>query len=614
MSLRVIMGEFNSTDFLKTVSSAPGVYRMYDENQTVIYVGKAKDLKKRLSSYFRKNIPNVKTQVLVGHIKHIDVTVTHSETDALILENDYIKQYMPKYNVLLRDDKSYPYILLSQHKHPRLAYHRGVKREKGRYFGPYPNGGAVRESLHLMQTLFPIRQCDDLYYKSRSRPCLQYQIGRCSAPCVDKISESDYQEQVTLASLFLKGKDKQVMSALVDKMNLAAANLEYEMAARLRDQITALRKVTEQQEVSTASGDMDVIGAHYASGVACFHLLFIRDGKIFGSRSYYPSVPAKTDLTEVLHGFILQFYLNTDSQRSVPRDIILNSDFKEATLFEQAIQTALDKKVSIKTNVRGERARFLKLAHTNAMHAVNTRLSHKNTIEQRFALLEAVLENTQPIQRMECFDISHTMGESTVASCVVFNREGPLKADYRRYNITDITPGDDYAAMKQAISRRFDKIKPSGKVPTILFIDGGIGQLRIAQQVVDEKCTHLQNPPMLIGVAKGEGRKPGLETLIYGTTETTFNLAHDSGALHLIQHIRDESHRFAITGHRNKRQKTRNTSTLESIAGVGPKRRKMLLQYLGGLQGVKGASVLELAKVPGISTDMAQLIHDSLKE
>lgn len=586
---------------------------MYDADAVVIYVGKAKDLKKRLSSYFRKNLPNVKTQALVSHIAQIDVTLTHSETDALILENDYIKRYMPKYNVLLRDDKSYPFILLSDHRHPRLAYHRGPKREKGQYFGPYPNGGAVRESLHLMQKLFPIRQCTDLYYKSRSRPCLQYQIGRCSAPCVGKISDADYQQQVRLAAMFLRGKDQQVIAALVDKMTRAADDMEYEQAAAFRDQIQALRRVAEQNEVTSDTEDMDVIGVDYASGLACFHLLFIRDGKIFGSRSYYPKIPAQTELDEVLRAFMLQFYLNTTAQRSLPKEILISHEFDELPALQAAISQALDKKVSIKTRVRGQRAQFLRLAVTNAVNAVSSHLSHKNTVEQRFVALEEVLELSQPISRMECFDISHTMGESTVASCVVFNREGPDKAEYRRFNISGITPGDDYAAMAQAISRRFDKVTNEAKIPDILFIDGGLGQLRMAQNIVDEKFVTLDKAPILIGVAKGESRKPGLETLIYGETEASFALEDDSEALHLIQHIRDESHRFAITGHRNRRQKTRNTSTLESIPGVGPKRRRALLQFMGGLQQVKNASVAELAKVPGISIEMAQTIHDALR-
>ncbi|MGB0895384.1 MAG: excinuclease ABC subunit UvrC [Parashewanella sp.] len=604
---------FDAKQFLKSVSNQPGVYRMYDKSETVIYVGKAKDLKKRLTSYFRTNLPNVKTRALVGHIANVDVTVTHSETDALILENDYIKQYMPKYNVLLRDDKSYPYILLSGHKHPRLAYHRGAKREKGQYFGPYPNGGAVRESLHLLQRIFSVRQCSDIYYKSRSRPCLQYQLKRCSAPCVGKVSDEDYQEQVALVEMFLKGKDRQITELLVTKMEQAADNFEYEKAAIFRDQITSLRKVAEQQEVSSSTGNLDVIGVHYQTGVACFHILFIRDGKIFGSRSYYPKVPADTELTEVLDAFISQFYLNPDQQRIIPSEVILAEKTAELVVLEPAISHVAGRTVSIKTNVRGERASFLRLAQTNAVNAVVTKLSHKGTVEQRYLLLEEALELSDKIQRMECFDISHTMGESTVASCVVFNREGPHKADYRRYNITGITGGDDYTAMAQAISRRFDKVSVDAKLPDILFIDGGIGQLRIAQNIVDEKCAHLDKAPTLIGVAKGEGRKPGLETLIFGDSEAEFSLESDSPALHLIQHIRDESHRFAITGHRNKRQKTRNVSTLESIAGVGPKRRKALLQYLGGIQEVNSASVAELTKVPGISAEMAQTIYDALR-
>lgn len=609
------MGQtFNAKTFLASVPSSAGVYRMYNADETVIYVGKAKNLKKRLASYFRTQLSNSKTQALVSHIANIDVTLTHSETDALILENDYIKQYMPKYNVLLRDDKSYPYIFLSNHQHPRLAYHRGPKRLSGQYFGPYPNGGAVRESLHLLQKLFPIRQCTDVTYQSRTRPCLQYQIGRCSAPCVGKISDDDYLQQVQLASLFLRGKDQQVITSLVDKMEQAATELDFERAALLRDQISALRQVAEQNEVASNTADMDVVGVHCASGIACFHILFIRDGKIFGSRSYYPKVPAQTELNEILRSFMLQFYLNQTSQRSMPKQVVINHEFDDLQELAQAITKILGKKVQIQFHVRGEKAKFLRLAVTNATNGVITKLAHKNTVSQRFSLLEQELSLSTPITRMECFDISHTMGESTVASCVVFNREGPDKAEYRRFNISDITPGDDYAAMQQAISRRFSKVTADSKIPNILFIDGGLGQLRMAQKVVDNLCHKLTRVPLLIGIAKGESRKPGLETLIYGNSEQEFTLPADSPALHLIQHIRDESHRFAITGHRNKRQKTRNSSSLESIAGIGPKRRKALLQFLGGIQGVKDASVTELAKVPGISIQMAQMIHDALRD
>ena len=604
---------FDSKAFLKTVSEQAGVYRMYDITGEVIYVGKAKDLKKRLTSYFRKNVSNVKTAALVSHIVNIEVTVTHSETDALILEHDYIKQYMPKYNVLLRDDKSYPYIFLSNHKHPRLAYHRGARREKGQYFGPYPNGGAVRESLHLLQKIFPVRQCSDIYYKARSRPCLQYQLKRCSGPCVNKISQEDYSEQIHLVELFLRGKDQQIMSDLVSKMDKAATDFEYEKAAIFRDQITALRKVAEQQEVSSTQGDMDVIGVSYIKGIACFHILFIRDGRVFGSRSYFPDVPKQTAIEEILQSFLSQYYLNNEIKRTIPSEILVSEIIEEYKEIEIAISSFADKKISIKFNVRSDRLNFLKLAETNAVNAVKTRLSHKDTVEKRFTLLEQVLETTKQISRMECFDISHTMGENTVASCVVFNREGPDKAEYRKYNISGITPGDDYAAMSQAVTRRFDKVTEDAKVPDILFIDGGIGQLRCAQKIIDEKFNTLSNAPMIIGIAKGEGRKPGLETMIYGGSEIEFTLDADSTALHLIQHIRDESHRFAITGHRGKRQKARRTSTLENIQGVGPKRRKSLLQYLGGLQEVKGASVSELSKVPGISAEMAQSIYDALR-
>jgi excinuclease ABC subunit C len=396
-------------------------------------------------------------------------------------------------------------------------------------------------------------------------------------------------------------------------MEHAAEQQQYEVAAQLRDQIMALRRVAEQQQVSSTSGNMDVIGVHYGSGIACFHLLFIREGKIFGSRSYYPEVPVATELAEVLRAFMLQFYLNTDVHRALPQEILISEHYEELEELTTVLFEALGKKVAVKTNVRGDRAGYLRLAQTNASNAVNTRLSHRNTVEQRFLLLEETLELSQPVARMECFDISHTMGESTVASCVVFNREGPQKSEYRHYNIKGITPGDDYAAMKQALERRFDKITADAKIPDIVFIDGGLGQLRMAQEVVNRKFSGLDNAPLLIGVAKGESRKPGLETLIFGDSEESFSLPDDSEALHLIQHIRDESHRFAITGHRNRRQKTRNTSTLESIPGVGPKRRKALLQYLGGLQEVKGASVSELAKVPGISPEMAQTIHDALR-
>ncbi|GLP96125.1 excinuclease ABC subunit UvrC [Paraferrimonas sedimenticola] len=605
---------FDSKAFLKNTTNQSGVYRMYNDKGEVIYVGKAKDLKKRLSSYFQKTLTNAKTIALVSNIADIQVTVVHSETDALILENDFIKQYMPKYNVLLRDDKSYPYILITDHRHPRIAYHRGAKKVQGDYFGPYPNGSAVRESLHLMQKLFPIRQCEDSFYRARSRPCLQYQIGRCLGPCVDKVSDSDYQDQVNLAKLFLRGKNQDIIKALVQKMEHAAESMAYEQAANYRDQISALRKVSEQQEVNQASGELDVIGVHYERGMACFHLLFVRSGKILGSRSYFPKVPSNSEVDEVLQSFLLQFYLNQQQRQDLPAEILVTLPFEDEGALQQVLEQRRGAKLAIRHNVRGERAKFMRLASTNAKTAVITRLAHKSTVNQRFNLLEQTLELNHKIQRMECFDISHTQGEATVASCVVFNREGPQTGQYRRFNIKGITPGDDYAAMAQVLKRRLNRVAKEGVMPDVLVIDGGLGQLQAAESIVADLLPQTEQRPLLLGIAKGESRKPGLETIILGESHDRFNLEGDSPALHLLQHIRDESHRFAIGGHRAKRGKARRVSSLEQIEGVGPKRRKALLQFMGGLQQVKSASVAELAKVPGISQEMAKTIHDALRD
>ncbi|SDJ22599.1 Excinuclease ABC subunit C [Ferrimonas sediminum] len=607
--------QFDAKAFLKAVTSQPGVYRMYDApGGTVIYVGKAKNLKKRLSSYFRTQLPDAKTQALVANIGFIEVTVTHTETEALILEHDYIKLYMPRYNVLLRDDKSYPYIFLSQHRHPKLGFHRGPRRAKGRYFGPFPNGGAVRDSLHLMQKLFPIRQCEDGYYKARSRPCLQYQLKRCSAPCVGKISDEDYAEQVKMATLFLQGKNRQVIDQLVGWMEQASNDLNFEKAALYRDQIQAMRTVQEQQGVHGSLGQMDVVGVATDKGMACCHMLFIREGKILGSRSYFPNLPADTSDDELLTSFLLQFYLGGGDERQVPPEIILPLMPEDQLPLQEALTQRGNHKVTLKHTVRADRAQFQRLAQTNAVTALSSKVAHKTTVADRYRLLNETLELSQPISRMECFDISHTMGERTVASCVVFDAEGPSKRDYRRYNIDGITPGDDYAAMAQALRRRFDKVVEEVNIPTILFIDGGRGQLSQAETIVEEtlgaKGLRL---PLLIGVAKGEGRKPGLETLFVGFTREVIDLAADSPALHLIQHIRDEAHRFAISGHRAARGKARSQSTLEQIPGVGAKRRQSLLKYMGGLQEIKGASVEELSKVPGISAELAQKIHDALR-
>ncbi|CAM4201055.1 excinuclease ABC subunit UvrC [Vibrio agarivorans] len=606
---------FDSSAFLKTVTSQPGVYRMYNQHSEVIYVGKAKDLKKRLSSYFRKKIDSEKTKALVSHIVKIDVTITHTETEALILEHNYIKQYLPKYNVLLRDDKSYPYIFLSGHTHPRVSIHRGAKKKKGEYFGPYPDSGAVRETLHLVQKIFPVRQCEDTVYSNRTRPCLMYQIGRCAGPCVSSvISTEDYDELVGDLRLFLQGKDQQVLNLLVEKMEKASMALKFEDAARYRDQIQAIRRVQEQQFVSEDSmDDMDVLGFAIESGVACVYILMIRQGKILGSRSHYPKIPANTDKSEVFDSFLTQYYLAHNEARTLPSRVLLNAGLSdELESIQQAVSQVAGRKVHFQSNPTGTRGRYLKLANTNALTAITTKINHKMTINQRFTELQEVLA-TESLTRMECFDISHTMGESTIASCVVFNREGPLKQEYRRYNITGITGGDDYAAMAQALERRYSKQLDVDKIPDVIFIDGGKGQLNAALSTINKFWEDWPKRPTLVGIAKGVTRKPGLETLITDHGEE-FNLPSDAPALHLMQHIRDESHNHAIAGHRAKRGKTRRTSALEHIEGIGPKRRQALLKYMGGLQELKRATVEEIAKVPGISYSLAENIHQALKE
>jgi excinuclease ABC subunit C len=587
---------------------------MYDTSGVVIYVGKAKDLKKRLASYFRINVSSRKTEALVKSIANIDVTVTHTETEALLLEHNYIKLYQPRYNVLLRDDKSYPFIFLSADKHPRLKIHRGAKHTKGEYFGPFPNSGAVRETLILLQRLFPIRQCEDSVYRNRSRPCLQYQIGRCLAPCVaGLVSDEDYQQQVNYVRLFLEGKDQQVLNQLIASMETASQALNFEEAARIRDQIQAIRRVTEKQFVSGDSDDLDVIGVSFESGMACMYVLFLRQGKVLGSRSYYPKIPKGTDLDEVVQTFVGQFYLQGSQARSLPSEILLDFTLPDRTALEETLSEVAGRRIQIQSKPRGDRARYLKLARTNAQISLKTKLSQQSTIHQRLASLAEVL-HLPKINRMECFDISHTMGEETVASCVVFDANGPLRSEYRRYNITGITPGDDYAAMNQVLKRRYGKMLLDEKIPDVIFIDGGKGQLGQAIDVFEQlEVSWDKSKPLLIGIAKGSDRKAGLETLFFAAEGEGISLPPDSPALHVIQHIRDDSHNHAISGHRQRRAKVRNTSALEHIEGVGPKRRQMLLKYMGGLQPLLNATVEEIAKIPGISQSLAEKIHNSLK-
>ena len=603
--------QFEPKAFLKTLPGKPGVYRMQDAEGTVIYVGKASNLKKRVASYFQKNLSSPKTRVLVSRICNIEVTVTHTENEALLLENNLIKSLKPRYNVLYRDDKSYPYLYLSEQPFPRLGFHRGAQRAKGRYFGPYPSSGAVRETLSLLQKLFPIRQCEDNFYSNRSRPCLQYQIKRCTAPCVGLVDSEQYQEDVRHAVMFLEGKSTEVIDELVRRMEQAAEDMEYELAARYRDQIASLRRVQEKQYISAESGDLDVVAAAVERGLGCVQVFTIRGGRNLGNRTYYPKVeagPLETDdATLLLDSFLPQYYLRAG--RPVPTEILLSHAVSEPRLLEHVLSEESGHKVTLSHRLRSQRARWVKMALQNALQALNARLNSQSSLLQRFETLQEALNLDEMPKRLECFDISHTMGEATVASCVVFDTNGPLKADYRRFNIKDITPGDDYAAMHQALSRRYRRLKEGeGKLPDILLIDGGKGQV---SQAVDVMAELQIGGVLLLGVAKGPERKPGLETLYLSGQKTEIILPADSMALHLIQHVRDEAHRFAITGHRQRRQRSRTTSTLETIPGLGPKRRQRLLKQFGGLQEVARAGVEDLARVNGISPKLAQQIYDT---
>ncbi|TPV59924.1 excinuclease ABC subunit UvrC [Aestuariibacter sp. GS-14] len=603
------MSAFDATAFLKSLTHQPGVYRMYNEAGDVIYVGKAKNLKNRVSSYFKQTVDSPKTKALVSQIAQMDVTVVNSETEAFLLENNFIKKYRPRYNVLLRDDKSYPFIYLSDHEHPRLSFHRGPQKKKGEYFGPYPSAWAVRESLRSMQKLFPVRQCEDSYYRARSRPCLQYQMQRCSAPCVKGyVTDNEYAEQVQWVRLFLKGKNQQVINSLVDKMEAASQQLNFEAAARYRDQINALRKVQERQWVAGTQDEMDIFGFAFKGNMACIQVMFIRDSQLLGSKAFFPKVPSTATEDEIFEAFLLQFYLA--GNKVIPKQIVLPKELSDESAIADLLSQEAGYRVKFFKGAREEKRQYLQLAQVNALNALEAQYGQQKSVFARYVDLEEALEWESPIQRMECFDISHTSGQQTVASCVVFNREGPLKSDYRRYNIEGITPGDDYAAMAQALARRYKNVQDAEKIPDILFIDGGKGQLSQAEQFFAE--WPYDKKPFLIGVAKGTTRKPGLETLILADSHDTIPMNADRPGLHLIQHIRDESHRFAISGHRNRRQKVKTTSALESIPGIGAKRRQSLLKYMGGLQGLKKASKSEIASVPGISEELAETIYDHL--
>ena len=597
---------FDHKPILKNLPNLPGVYRMMNAEDTVIYVGKAKDIKKRVSSYFNKNLPSPRTKMMVSQIAKIETTVTRSEAEALLLENNLIKGMMPRYNVVFRDDKSYPYIALTGDKFSRLAFHRGVQKKGSQYFGPFPNSVAVRESIQLLQKVFKLRTCENTVFANRSRPCLQYQIERCTAPCVDYISEEDYAHDVSHAAMFLQGKNNEVMNALGDKMNTAAANQEYEAAVVFRDRMQALRAVQAKQFVNDFSvSDADVIACAALQGQHAINLVMIRGGRHLGDKSYFPKNAQDATLIETVEAFIAQHYV----AQNTPPLIVCGAEV-DAKSIEEVLSEQAARKVRIISNTIGDKKVWLKMAQTNAELALSQKTLAASNQEARLLAMREALNLSESTERIECFDISHTMGEATVASCVVFDKGDMQNSEYRRYNITGITPGDDYAAMRDVLTRRYKKVAAGeGRRPDLVFIDGGKGQLGVAIEVMQE--VGLEDI-LLVGIAKGEERRPGLETMIFSDTGEMINLEKDNKGLHLLQQIRDEAHRFAITGHRAKRAKARITSSLEDIAGIGAKRRKALLTRFGGLDGVKNASMDELAEVEGISASLAQNIYEQL--
>jgi len=579
---------------------------MINASDEVIYVGKAKDLKKRVSSYFNKTLPSPRTRVMVSNIARIETTVTRSEAEALLLENNLIKGLMPRYNVLFRDDKSYPYITLTGDEYSRLAFHRGAQRKGNQYFGPFPNSVAVRESIQLLQKVFKLRTCENTVFANRSRPCLQHQIERCTAPCVGFISADDYRNDVHQAAMFLQGKTTEVIDTIAEQMNTAAAKQDYELAAVFRDRIQALHQVQAKQFVSDFNvSDADVIAGAELQGQHCVNLVMIRGGRHLGDRSYMPKNTDGETLETTVQAFLAQHYVAQNTPPLIVVGVKIEIELIEEVLSEQA-----GRKVKINTNPIGDKRVWLKMAQTNADLALGQRAATSANQEAKLLALREALRLPDSTERMECFDISHTMGEATVASCVVFDRGDMQNSEYRRYNITGITPGDDYAAMRDVLTRRYKKVAAGeGKRPDLVFIDGGKGQLGVAIEVMAEVGL---DDILLVGIAKGEDRKPGLETMIFSDTGEMINLEKDNKGLHLLQQIRDEAHRFAITGHRAKRAKARLHSSLEDIEGIGAKRRKALLTRFGGLEGVKNASIDELASVEGISQSLAEKIYGEL--
>jgi len=592
-------------DFLASLPTLPGVYRMVDAAGMVLYVGKAKDLRKRVSSYFQKTDQSPRIRLMLKGVDHIDTTVTRTEAEALLLENNLIKGLKPRFNILFRDDKSYPYLLLTGHRFPRLAYFRGTPKKNDQTFGPYPNAYAVRESIQLLQKVFQLRTCEDSVFANRSRPCLLYQIKRCSAPCVGHIAPDHYARDVAEAAQLLHGEATRLTGQITEQMNAAAAALDFETAALLRDRLRMLATVREKQFVDSTGGeaDADVIAAAEAGGVIAVNLTMIRGGRHLGDRSFFPQHGEGATPAEALEAFVAQHYLD----HPIPPRILVNEAIEADALGTLPTEQS-GKKVSLQHRVTGERKVWLAMAQANARLSAERRSAERANQSQRLAALRDTLD-LPALKRIECFDISHTMGEATIASCVVYEGDDLKKSDYRRYNIGGIAPGDDYAAMHAALIKRFHKsIEENGVLPDLLLIDGGKGQIAMAVEAMAE--LGLGEVPLL-GVAKGEARKPGLETLIFADGRE-LKLAKDHPGFHLIQQVRDEAHRFAITGHRAKRGKARVQSTLEDIPGIGPKRRKQLLEHFGGLQGVRDAGVDALATVSGISRELAETIYNAL--
>mgnify|MGYP003682066139 FL=1 len=614
---------FDAQSFLKGLTQRPGIYQMLGENGAILYIGKAKNLRKRVASYFSKTGLSIKTQALVNRIITIDVTVTQTEIEALLLEQNLIKQNLPPYNILLRDDKSYPYIFLSdQDKYPQLAFHRGSKRRLGSYFGPFPSVQAVRESMSFLQKTFKVRQCEDSFFKNRTRPCLQYQIKRCTAPCVDLVTPESYHQDVDYTKMFLEGKSDNLIKKFEVEMDWSSKNLNFEHAAILRDQITALRKIQAEQVVESGNKNIDIVAASQDGSQGCIHILYIRQGRILGSRTFYPRVPLATSPGEILEHFIPQYYLRDGGKGDFPKEIVVNAKLDDSELFASAVSSVAGYKIEFKCRSRAIRKKWIELAEQTANQNLKSLIISKQNLLQKFEALQKLLNLQELPGRLECFDISHSSGEATVASCVVFDTNGPLKSDYRRFNIKDITAGDDYAAMEQALTRRYKRLqKGEEKSPDILLIDGGLGQLKKAANVLEELGVIGVE---IVGVGKGRTRKSGFETLLLAPSlgsegiidakndYTELVLESDSAALLLIQQIRDEAHRFAITGHRQRRDKKRKTSSLEEIEGVGPKRRRELLRFFGDINEVKRASVAELMRVPSISKKVAESIYSIL--